>query len=480
MIPSNETYLKVGSFLIKDPLEGAIDFFVEFNSAENPFGFFLPSTDNFFNKNNVFSFISDAFLQKSNEPDFFQIFKKDYYHLTKPEEICEIIISTMYKHQQCRSNNTYISNDELQINWLKFKKESFSLTSSESCYQFFNFYNKENYKNYIQFVNNLQNRIKYYNSNFNIPNHLPMLLLSELIMKNLNKTFFINIVSLNYDGLDYYNKKSFDGYYDNLLHEYNLGLSTHLEFQKNTGEFKILLHWPWCLNKMLDSNFEKKISEETLIKINLKEILRYSQNFVNYKLNIKNYCYKNFENLFETFIPLLPFNYKYNTLEIDETLEINKNNFYHINTNFENIKIHEIKYKLSETFSKLNQKINFSKNYLQYCVYFHDLKYDAPENIYEKDFFIILPFWEIPRLQSLFVEKFLIDEERGYWDNQCEYRNEEAEIEYENQYNDEYDNDDILTNGKELWKEHVKDMMDWDSNWRENFDDFTDDMSNDY
>ena len=28
MIPSNETYLKVGSFLIKDPLEGAIDFFV--------------------------------------------------------------------------------------------------------------------------------------------------------------------------------------------------------------------------------------------------------------------------------------------------------------------------------------------------------------------------------------------------------------------------------------------------------------------
>jgi hypothetical protein len=449
-----KTYLKIGSFSIK--VYDVVDFYVEYDQKQNPYDFFLPK-HYFFNEYNIFSFLNEAFSPKESSSYFSNIFKGVENSIVQNEEFCELITLTMFKYQKYKANEHNI--DNLESDWLAFKNEEhccFNKSLPVSWIDFINFYNNENHKNYIEFVNNLERIILFFKADYNVVDNKQMLLLTELVMKNLSRPFLIKQLCFGDNESWFYDKKEYDSYYNNILDEHNLCLSTHLEFSQNMGKFEIVIHWPWCHNKIFESNFEKQVNEEDFININLKDILRYTPN---------SFVYENFENLYENFIPLLTKDYQFKTIENPENdSEINE---YTNNT----------EYKLSPLYIELKSKFSFSSGFEKYCLNFRDLINKAPKDIYGTDFYISIPFWEIPRLQFINLEKHLKFQYELYCDERCQLDEVHDDYDYQKDVFDQSEIDN-REEGRQLYKEYLDDLLHWDPNWKEDLDSPLDDGIN--
>jgi hypothetical protein len=440
------TYLKIGSFSIN--VYNVVDFYVAYDHKQNPYDFFLPN-HYFFNEENLFSFLNEAFSPKGSPSYFCHIFKGLENDIIPNVAFCELITSTMFKYQKYKANQYDI--DNLESEWLAFNNEqhcSFNQSLPVSWIDFINFYNTENHKNYIEFVNNLERIILLFNPDYNVADNKQMLLLTELVMKNLSRPFLIKYLCFGDNESWFYDKKEYDSYYTNLLDEHNLCLSTHLELSQDFGKFEISIHWPWCHNKIFQSNFEKQVNEEDFINVNLKDVLRYTPN---------SFVFENFENLFENFVPLLPKDYQFKTIENPENVsEINE---YTKNT----------KYKLSPLYIELQSKFSFPSGFEKYCLNFQDLISKAPKDIYGTDFYISIPFWEIPRLQFINLEKHLKFQYELYCDERCQLDEEHDDYDDQEGILDESENDK-REEDRQLYKEFLKDLIHWDPNWREDLD----------
>jgi hypothetical protein len=423
----------------------------------------------------MLSWLYEINFSKYNSPNIFGLFKLPHqeHKLNISEETNNIVVSQMFKYWIKKSNSSIFTMKEMDQMWKSFQEQiqncdyfNRDLDTEKKMNEFAEFYNHGNYVNYINFLNKFEEDLLIEYSFKNLKPYYWELLISQLIMRNLGRPFFINSFYYGCNEIDHMMDKSYDTYYDNILFSQNLSLASHLKFKTNTiDKFKIKLSWPWCKNSIINSNFHRKISYEDLVSVNLKDILKYSQNNINSHLLKNSHYFKSFIQLYEYVIPFFPIDYTYIDINLDS------------GEGHQNCENNEFKTKISSRYNYLNNDSKISKSYIKYCLEFKKyLKY-APENIYKDDFYLTIPYWEIPRIQFINLDLYILYEDKKDWNE----RMDESEFEknsndYTSIINDEKIVDDI---NKELYIQSLRDQADWDPNWRDiNEDPFNNDFLN--
>lgn len=457
------TYLKIASFTTSSWFH-RLEFFIEQNSNRDQYEIHPPKGQNFFQTYNALNWLKDVDFSIYNSPIIFEYFnqRKHSPQTEISEYLISIIVSTMYKYWITNTTPYQYPKNELEQKWVQFRDqtECYNLFDEDAHHiesyleDYVKFYNSNNYENYIKFISKFEEYIFQLNPQYDLEKSYWELLLSELILKNLGRPFFINSISYGIDEVDHMKSKKYDFYFGNILQPQNLSLASHINFSNNSiDNFKIEVNWPWCLNSLLKSNIHKKISTEEYVTINLKDILKYSQNLINSRFKNSNYYFKNFVDFYECFIPIFSKNYAF------QNTELNLENGNEINEIF----IIERNVKFSSKYPHLVNDIKISESFIHYCLGFEKYLNVAPKNIYLDDFYLRIPFWEIPRIQSINLELFIIEQDDKYWDERI------AESE-ESIHNDEYlsDSEDISDDDcKDIYIQSIKDQLDWDPNWRE-------------
>jgi hypothetical protein len=181
-------------------------------------------------------------------------------------------------------------------------------------------------------------------------------------------------------------------------------LSTHIDYiDDGRGNYSIKYNLPASQNYVIGSNFSLNFSNKDVIEVNLSQVMRYSQNYIDFKNSGKKETYLDFCALREFFTPIFPVNYSV-IFENFEKLYKNDSKkaeyFSRGKTKFDS----DVKFRYSYLYQFLKGNKKLSNRFIDYCMYLHGLSF---EGLTLEEINFQIPFWEIPRMQSIVLEKFL-------------------------------------------------------------------------
>ena len=527
------TYLKIASFFWKD--KTLLNFYVDYKSGENPFGTFLPSFNSGSSYHSVFGVYNRPPLDFKPvwNADIDLVFK-DFGHYDYLTDEMTYAISASMCFYYCLQNNYEFNLDEFKefysLETYDFSSSNKSLLlpiyldpdytkhSSHPEKRHFlkrnvgekeidwtkvhNFYTEEDYANYLVFAENFE-KIVSSNSFIKILfSGLDEILLSELALKNIGRPHFIGIEEFSPKATyRFFNNemqaksiqvKQSEVIINNIclmdsfnmsLHEsipckqFRFSLPTHIDYtDDDKGNYSIRYNLPASQNDVLGSNFSKKFFNDDVIEVNLKQVMRYSQNYIDFKNSGAQVSYLDFEAIREFFTPILPIDYivKYNDFEDLFKTDPKRAGYFQgpevkafkkgINFNEEEDLSKKVKYdsginyRFSYQYQFLKNKKILSNRFIEYCKYLHNLSFSS-ENIFEDDQKLLIPFWEIPRMQQIVLEKFLKSFYSGFTDEQIQLTEEE----YERNLKEYLESKDFENDG-------VDDFYDSDPDWHWNID----------
>ncbi len=484
MNEAKKTYLKIASCLVDE--RNLLNFYIEFHHHQDVFGIYPPTK---------------TIALGCNGPFFIdELLNNQLEHIAEVSEVLANYGSSNYLNIEQRytlSVLMYLNYcDILNIeSFVENYKNVFYLESTPNDKligemldlkefvnwdEMYSFYEKDNYSQYVQFVQNFISVVKK-NANIIQACYKPSdLFILELAIKNIGRPHFVVIepyfevfeVSngtmndkplrikqreeiLNFSPL----RKSFDNNTFRStpwLFNLDLSLSTHIEIsQKKHGDYEIKKHLPFSINKGVGSNFSAEINDQDVVRVNLKDVLRNSQNYLDFITSKKHEPDINLLVLIEYLSPFYPIDYMWEYLDIDFEQT-------------DDFSIEEIlmDMRYSPIFKFLEGRHTISKRFKKYCDYLftflvnYRIKEDGNRrDLYQDDFYVYLPFWEIPRIQSIRVENYSY---RLHWKWYREELEVDAEIEEQKM---------ISKYGKNYWKDDgLDDFSNSDVNWYWNID----------
>lgn len=469
-------YLKTASFFLKD--NKLLNFYVEYKRGENPFGTFLPISfkghkDTLFGFHNRppkdfkslyianisrvfkgfdYDFITDEltyaisasmcfyYCQKTNHEFNLDVFKEFYflerYNFSSSNELVSLptYLDPDYKARTLHPEKPYLSgrmyDGEVELDWSEIH----------------NFFTEKDYTNYLVFVENFEGIVNSNSSLTFLFSGMNEIILAELVLKNIAKPYFVVIEEYhketmcglfdNENQLRYFSLKQSEVIINNvsLRSAFNISLKTNIPFNNKfslsthidyiddgKGNYSIKYNLPASQNDVIGSNFSLNFSNKDVIEVNLAQVMRYSQNYIDFKNSGNKENYLDFDALREFFTPIFPKDYVvgYNNFEglfnsdpkladyykgpqvlfkkgFKKELDLSKQLKYDSGIDF----------RFSYLYQFLKNKNILSNKFIEYCKYLHKLTFSS-ENIYVDDLKIFIPFWEIPRMQQIVLENFL-------------------------------------------------------------------------
>jgi hypothetical protein len=452
-----ETYLKIASFFWEE--NSLLNFFVKYNEGEHPFGIYPPKETGVFGFRDCppVIFMSSG---SGNYADIIYVFnnfgRSDYLSSEQTFAIC----ATMY-YYYCKQTGVVFDFDYLKGEYplevassAKIFENNESISHTKIDWRLVhNFFEEYDYKKYIDFVNDFENIVNSNDYLKTLFKNTENILLAELALKNIGRSHLV-IEEL-------YEKKS-NVYYDeelgelkhisltqsevclNSIHQRNafylsaqsncpwppsmrLSLCTHFEYtDDDQGNYSLKFHLPASQSKVVKSNFSENFGDKDVVEVPIGQLFRYSQNYIDFIASGREKPELHLEAVVEYFTPILPKNHHVNYKNFDNLREVNRDlaNYFEYGSD----STHEHRY--SFMYQYLKGKSILSPRFVSYCEYLHDLAFHQPimrnnteesnamksqqgldllnsENIYKEDFKLYLPFWEIPRLQQIFLENYL-------------------------------------------------------------------------
>jgi hypothetical protein len=402
------TYQNIANFSVGTPWF-LVQFFVEYKEGQDPFGIYLPEKELFFKANNILSWLEELVSKRSNN---FQLFDT-FLFLNEKSEIIkhdtyQHVIKAMFFYKETFAKE--ISTDDLEKNWLLIineKDEGF--VKSQLLEEFANFYNENNYKNYFDFVLDFEKHLHTFNPNIDLNQIIDEILVIELFIKNIGRYHMSSSVVFGYDAIEHFVNCSQDEYYENPWDPENLIHTTHFEFDDtSSGNNKVTLNWPWCLNHKINSNVEKDFEDSDYVAVKLSDLMRYSQNYINLRRGEINHYFRDFLHLYEGVVPIVPYYFRFRT---QQSVFLSEHNKILGNSNNQN----QDK-PFSPYYSFLGEKLKVSRKYASCCLKLYNDFYFKIENIYESKILITIPFWEIPRIQLVMSKQYILADNAKYWE----------------------------------------------------------------
>jgi hypothetical protein len=494
------TFLKIASFFRDE--NTLLSFYVLYTKGEDPFGIFPPTDPG------ALVWHKDAAprleLALAENPEggnhvcnvFNGIGESNY--LTP--ELDFAICAAMYNFY-CQTKGekfefeTFKANYSWQIPSTYTEQEISVAPHKEINWQNINdFFVNNEYKNYIEFVALFDDFLNSNNDLKLLFNETQHILTAEIALRNIGRQHFL--VKESYDkeeGIQYMDNSGNWQYrvetqadfclnfhkqrnlfylnkYFNLNRYYPISLFTHFEFSDDQrGNYSLKFNAPASQNSLIGSNFSKDFESSEIISVDLKILLRYSQNYLEYiasKSN-KDSIGLNLYSLIELITPILPLD---NYTEFDhyhyEYLIENKSDlakFFRKREGAESIfKKNGKEFVYSSFYKHLKEKNMLSHPFIKYCEYLHGLpstysdKNDnlplifpnSDQNIYTLSFKLFMPFWEIPRIQTYVLEKYISN--YNLW---LEFKSQHEEENYSMQEQQDWINDglDDCASGDPYW-----------------------------
>lgn len=529
------TYLKIASFFWKD--NTLLNFYVDYKCGENPFGTYLPfsysgslnhSVFGVYNRPPIdfkpilnahisevfkdfghYDYLSDEMIyaisatmcfyyceqtnHEFNLEEFKEFYALEKYYFSASMKSLPLPLPTYLDPYYTKSTSApekpYLlirSDIEKELDWSKIH----------------NFYIVSDYANQLVFAENFE---KIVCSNLQIKNlflGFHEILLAELALKNMGRPHFVGIEK-------YYQKTSYSflniekeeksilvkqsevilnniclmnsfsrSLYENISCKYErFSLSTHIDYiDDEKGNYSIKYNLPVSQNEVLGSNFSINFCDQDVIEVNLKQVMRYTQNYIDFKNSGTKNSYLDFEAIREFFTPILPIDYivKYNDFTDLYNTDPKRAAYFQgpvVNALKKGISFNEeedilkkvkydagIDYRFSYLYQFLKEKKILSKKFIEYSKNLYNLSFSA-DNFYEDDQKLFIPFWEIPRMQQIVLEKFLKPFNCGHTDEQIELSEEENEKNLK-----EY------LESKDFENDGIDDYYDADPDWNWNID----------
>ncbi len=506
------TYLKIASFFWKE--NTLLNFYVDYKSGEDPFGTFSPISYSGSSEHSVFGIHNRPPIDFKPvwSAHINQVFKDFGHYDYLSAEIAYAISASMcfyYCQQTSQEFNLEIFKEFYSLEKYEFSNSHESLTlptyldpyytspsdPTEKLYKLHrrnlgkkeldwskvhNFFTDDDYVNYSVFAENLEEIVNLNSQLKCLFKGFDEILLAELALKNIGRPHFV--------GIDSYSPKVQQRFFNSKmlkkaielsevilnnnclrdafhlsLHE-NIpcknslfSLSTHIDYSDDEkGNYSIKYNLPVSQNEVLGSNFSINFSDQDVIEVNLKQVIRYSQNYIQHKNSNDTNHFPNidFGAIREFYTPILPIDYEVEYNHFENLFNSNPNlaNYFKSGGRSPESKID---YRYSYLYQFLKDKKVLSNRFIEYCKYLHNLSLTA-DNIYEEDQKLVIPFWEIPRMQQIVVENFLIK----FMVEECEEEDDESEFE----------NDYSLEEDRAYVNDGLSDFYDVDPDWYWNID----------
>ncbi len=506
------TYLKIASFFWKE--NTLLNFYVDYKSGEDPFGTFSPTAYSGSLEHSVFG------IHNRPPIDFKPVWGANINQVFKDFGHCDYLSDEMtfaisasmcfyYCQQTSQVFNLEIFNEFYSLEKYDFSNSHESLTLPTYLDPFYispsdptekhyklnrpnlgekeldwskvhNFFTDDDYVNYSVFAENLEKIVNLNSELKGLFKGFDEILLAELALKNIGRPHFV--------GIDSYSPKLQHRFFsskmlkksielsevilnNNCLRDaFNLSLienipcsnslfslSTHIDYSDDEkGNYSIKYNLPVSQNEVLGSNFSINFSDNDLIEVNLKQVMRYSQNYIQYKYSndTNQYPTIDFGAIREFYTPIFPIDYEVEYNHFENLVNSNPNlaNYFKSGGRSPESKID---YRYSYLYQFLKDKKVLSNRFIEYCKYLHNISFTA-ENIYEEDQKLVIPFWEIPRMQQIVIENYLIK----FMVLQCE----------EEDYESEFENDYSLKEDRGHVNDGLSDFYDVDPDWHWNID----------
>lgn len=438
-------YQNIANFGIRSS-SNLFQFFVEYKQGENPYGVYLPEKENYFTNYNILTWLKELVSGKNYLPDFLYFFRKPLGISNEINEAtCLMVIRAMFFYKETQTKS--IGNDNLEKSWLDFKSE-YDFTYPRSHEEFVNFYNQDNYKNYKAFLNNFEHYISMFNADCDIKEIIAEILVLELFMKNIGRQHFASFQIMRGDSLSHFMDFSLSDEEYPLSSDYLTNTSYFEYSNPQFGSYQIILNWPWCISNEINSDFEKNFTDQEQISVPLKDLLRYSNNYINYKLKTSDHFFKNYTNFLEWVLPVIPNNYEYKiqpSALVDSFITEN------------NITIDQ-RCQLSPHYEFLAGNAKLSNSYKDYCLSLFKDTVNNSVNIYESPSLIKMPFWELSRIQLVMLKIGILEEEAQEYEYMSRLACEDDLPQEEEEY-DQFDNDEMTTEEINEFKQHYRDIM---------------------
>jgi hypothetical protein len=492
------TYLKIASFFWKD--NELLNFYVDYKSGENPFGTFLPISYLGSLNHSVFGLHNRPPLDFIPvwKAHITEVFKDFGHHDYLTDEMIYAISASMCFYY-CEQTNHEFNLEEFKAFYSMKKynvsalKKSLPLptyldpnyTKPTSAHQkpyflresdcekeldwskIHNFYTLSDYANLLVFTKNFEEIVCSNPLIQNLFSGFHEIVLAELALKNMGRPHFVaieaysKIVSYSFlnGGMEEKSTpvKQSEVILNNvcLMNSFNkslcedipckyarFSLSTHIDYiDDDRGNYSIRFNLPVSQNDVLGSNFSLNFCDEDVIEVNLKQVMRYSQNYIDFKNSGAKDSYLDFEALREFLTPIFPKDYivKYNEFESLFISDSKRAEYFQgpaIKAFIKGISLveeedllkkvkydSEINYRFSYLYQFLKNKKILSNRFTEYFMYLHNLSFST-ENIFEDDQMLCIPFFEIPRMQQIVIENYLIKFWKSIEEDYLDFENE--------------------------------------------------------
>ena len=414
------TYVNIGTFLKNE--NTIIKFFASSSNGIDPFNFIVPSSTNvltgfLLGERGIPKILK--FVDTESTINFIdnlknQILKVFILYYSQNNFLPFLL------HEVIESNERLLGN----IWWRNSAGEEYE----DFWHVLLLFFENNDYQEFKQFVDGFENFVKTKCWSHGILNKLNEFLLCELMLKDVTRTYFIienellekvNLVFNDYTYTQslcnqdpkYFNNTQLINF---ILMQKNdkpisiihaISNSTHIEIIENqfhnfTFEFRIF--WTASRTNKINSNISNENILESCIQINLKNILRYSENYIEAQ---KHGSFINFNELIENLVITLP-------ESGFSPMFITKNEKW--------VDPEKQKFIINDNFKRLANNVKISDSYFNYCKYLISLlKYCNYEDLYNDDIIVKIPIWEISRIQHLNLEKYYrLEYIEGEWEEQ--------------------------------------------------------------
>jgi hypothetical protein len=475
------TYLKIASFFVES--DKLMNFFIEYKIGEDPFGTFLPKKQNALG-NGEFPpclFNSELCEHYANITNEFKFFGTSNYLSI---ELGFAISAAMY-FEFCKNN-------QIEFDFEEFKKFYFNPIESNDLLFFqnkkwehvLNYFEDNQYLNYSIFIENFEFIV---NSNDSIKNLFQKpqdLILAELALKNVGRPHFIVIEPYYSElGMYYTTIEGEEKYKSNVkqskvflnsialrntfhlskdyndlisLRRPNLSLCTHFRYlsyaHNGQHNYFISFNVPFAQSTSIGSNFSLHINDSDLISISIKQLMRYSQNFIDFVVSKREKSSLSLAAILEFLTPIFPVNYEVQYRNFDSLEDRAQADFFQYGNGVTN---DNLKFRYSYNYQYLKGKNVLSLSNINFYLELLQKTNISFDDIFIEENKITLPYWEIPRVQQIILENYLFE----YFE----------ELEMESMMEDSQD-EWTLKEYREWINDGLDDFSSADSDWKWNID----------
>lgn len=428
------TYLKIASFFLEE--RKLLNFYIDYKTGEDPLGIYPPKEIGALGYDNYHIGLFENASFEEHVAHVSSVFNSigDSFYLSKNQN--RALSAAMYNYF-CKQVGIQYEFEEFEKAYIKgayyqtYEKDISTLTTSVDWSSVREYFEKENYLNFVSFVKEFENTVKSDVGLKNLFSKQEDFLLVELAIRNIGRRHFVSIDNYYYPYREYYSTvKNTLIYIDveeskiplNSLPNHNafylskdepfpwsdqvrMSLITHLDYKDDgLGNYSLKFNLPASQNNVVGSNFSLDFYDADVVKVSLKQVLRYSQNRIQHIASGDDKSGICLQALLEFFTPVFPINYHVSFNSFKSHSPKDHAYFkYGLHTSES-----ELHYRYSFMFQHLKGKGLLSKRFVGYCMYLHDQTDRFSTDVLHEDIWLKLPYWEIPRIQQIVLREYLI------------------------------------------------------------------------